>query len=134
MSRTVWISGMLLCLASHAANLTPPPRAVSPADHGGLYYALGGGQIAPLPDVWDKHTIHLGVHGEVGLGYHCGTFDPKLSLTHSLNSTAGSLQQVVDQVLDNAQGALVELPMYVISLAFPELATLLQSAVLKWAI
>ncbi len=93
-----------------------------------LYYNFGGGNPTPLPPVANNNRIPLYAKGAAGLGYNCGVFNPQMSLIDSLNSVKSSYQQMVGSILQNATGALTEMPAYAIARADPNLYQQLQSS------
>ncbi len=93
-----------------------------------LYYNFGGGNPAPLPPVANNNRIPLYAKGAAGLGYNCGVFNPQMSLIDSLNSVKSSYQEMVGSILQNATGALTEMPAYAIARADPNLYQQLQSS------
>ena len=96
-----------------------------PNNDSSLYYQIGGGQDIPLPAYYDTTTIPLSVHSDIGLGFNCGLFNPKASLTNSLNQIKSSFINVKQQVLANATAAVTEFPLYEIARADPDLYNLL---------
>jgi integrating conjugative element protein (TIGR03755 family) len=94
------------------------------------YYKLGGGQSVASPAYRGAHTVPLHVEADVGLGYNCGVFNPKLSITNSLNAIQNSFQSIQHSVIEHATSAITELPMYAISRADPALYHLLNNALL----
>jgi integrating conjugative element protein (TIGR03755 family) len=101
-----------------------------PTGNNPLYYKMGGGQSTPVPAYSGASSIPLRVDGDVGLGYNCGIFNPKLSITNSLNAIASSFQNIEQSVLANATSAIAEFPMYALSRADPDLYNLLNNGLL----
>ncbi len=95
------------------------------------YYTLGGGQSVANPAYRSAHTIPLHVEADVGLGYNCGVFNPKLSITNSLNAIEHSFQALQQSMIEHATSAITTLPMYAISRADPALYHLLNNALLS---
>lgn len=100
-----------------------------PGDTNGFYYEIGGGEVTPLPYTPDSSDIDLDVDANAGLGYNCGLFDPKFSIVNSLNNIKASFEQMEGQVIENAKGALLELPAYLIAEYKPELYKLMQDGI-----
>ncbi len=100
-----------------------------PGDTSGLYYEIGGGDVTPLPYAPDSSDIDLNVNGNAGLGYNCGVFDPEASIVNSLNNIGASFEHMETQVINNAKGALLELPAYKMAQYMPVLYKLMQDGI-----
>lgn len=85
---------------------------------------MGGGQDVPVAAYSGTTSIPLHVDGDVGLGYNCGLFNPKLSITNSLNAVESSFQNVEQSIVQNATAAIAEFPMYAVARADPDLYNL----------
>jgi integrating conjugative element protein (TIGR03755 family) len=101
-----------------------------PTGNNPFYYRLGGGMDIPMPANESTTTIPLDVDSNVGLGYNCGVFDPKLSITNSLNDIDSSFQNIEESITQNATSAIAEFPLYAIARADPNLYNLLNNALL----
>lgn len=110
---------------------TPAFADLIPTADAPWYYTLGGGQSVANPAHRSAHTIPLHVEADVGLGYNCGVFNPRLSITNSLNAIKHSFQELQQSVIENATSAITTLPMYAISRADPALYHLLNNAFLN---
>jgi integrating conjugative element protein (TIGR03755 family) len=121
----ILIGCFILSFMSKAAYADLIPAADSP-----WYYKLGGGQSVASPAYRGAYTVPLHVEGDVGLGYNCGVFNPKLSITNSLNAIQNSFQSIQHSIVEHATSAITELPMYAISRADPALYHLLNNALL----
>jgi integrating conjugative element protein (TIGR03755 family) len=95
-----------------------------------FYYKMGGGQATPVPAYNGATSIPLDVGGDIGLGYNCGLFNPKLSITNSLNAIKNSFQNIEQGIVNNATAAIAEFPMYAVARADPDLYNLLNNALL----
>jgi integrating conjugative element protein (TIGR03755 family) len=95
-----------------------------------FYYKMGGGQYIPMPAYNGAASIPLDVNANAGLGYNCGLFNPKLSITNSLNAIENSFQNIAQSVMANATSAIAEFPMYALSRADPDLYNLLNNGLL----
>lgn len=95
-----------------------------------FYYKVGGGQAIPVPAYNGATSIPLNVDTNAGLGYNCGLFNPRLSITNSLNAIKNSFQNIEQGVLANATSAIAEFPMYALSRADPDLYNLLNNGLL----
>ena len=101
-----------------------------PTNDNPFYYKMGGGQSIASPAFNGAQSVPLRVEGDVGLGYNCGLFNPKLSITNSLNAIQNSFQNIQQSVVSNATGAITQFPMYAISRADPSLYNLLNNGLL----
>lgn len=95
----------------------------------GLYYEIGGGDTSPLPYAPDETDININVLGNAGLNYNCGAFNPLSSIANSINSIEGSFTQLEEQVVEDAKGAILEMPAYELSKYMPNVYRLLQDGV-----
>lgn len=101
-----------------------------PTGNNSFYYRMGGGQFIPMPANDGASSIPLHVDADLGLGYNCGVFNPKLSITNSLNAIKNSFQNVEQGIIANATAAITEFPMYALSRADPDLYNLFNNALL----
>lgn len=95
----------------------------------GLYYEIGGGQTMPLPYAPDETDLNINVLGNAGIGYNCGAFNPITSIANSLNGLKNSFTQLETQVVDDAKGAILEMPAYELAKHMPNAYRLLQDGV-----
>ena len=92
-----------------------------------LYYKIGGGDIVPeAPSM--ANDFSLGFDGLGGIGYSCGTgsFNPEATIINSLNGLKNTAMNMFNDVVDSAQGAIIEMPAYIIAKANPSLYELMQ--------
>jgi integrating conjugative element protein (TIGR03755 family) len=101
-----------------------------PTGNNPFYYKMGGGQEIAVPAYGGASSVPLHVEGDVGLGYNCGLFNPKLSITNSLNAIKNSFQNIEQSIVANATSAIAEFPMYALSRADPDLYNLLNNGLL----
>lgn len=101
-----------------------------PTGNNAFYYKMGGGQATPVPAYNGASSVPLDVNSNIGLGYNCGLFNPKLSITDSLNAVENSFQNIEQSVVQNATSAIAEFPMYAVARADPDLYNLLNNALL----
>lgn len=101
-----------------------------PTNDNHFYYKMGGGQSIASPAFNGAQSVPLRVEGDAGLGYNCGLFNPKLSITNSLNAIQNSFQNIQRSIVNNATGAITQFPMYAISRADPSLYNLLNNGLL----
>lgn len=95
--------------------ITAPVNAhadLIPTNNNHFYYKMGGGQSVATPAFNGAQSVPLRVGGDIGLGYNCGLFNPKLSITNSLNANQNSFQNIQQSVVNNATGAITQFPMY----------------------
>lgn len=91
-----------------------------------LYYAIGGGSIVPnSPAVTNSVSIPLSV--DASLNMDCGKADPTASITNSINGITNSFQNIFNSMVTNAQGAIMQMPAYLISRNNPSLYQMLQN-------
>ena len=101
-----------------------------PAGSNDFYYRIGGGQAIPMPAYVDTNSVPLEVDGNIGLGYNCGVFNPKVSITNSLNSLKNSFQNITTEVMQHATAAVTEFPLYILARANPSLYNLINNGLL----
>lgn len=100
MKKTLSLIVLTLPLIAHADLI--------PTDNNTFYYKMGGGQDIPVPAYSGAASVPLHVDANVGLGYDCGLFNPKLSITNSLNAIENSFQNIEQGVVQNATAAIAE--------------------------
>lgn len=120
---------LVLISAINYANAGVIDNTLVPGDTNGLYYRIGGGDVTPLPYAPDDDDIDLNVNGNVGLGYNCGLFNPEMSIVNSLNNVNASFEHMISDVIQNAKGALMELPAYELSKDMPNVYKLVQDGI-----
>jgi integrating conjugative element protein (TIGR03755 family) len=121
----------LYVLVSTSYLVSPLAHAeLIPTGDSSFYYQMGGGQPIPVPAYNGAASVPLHVDGDVGLGYDCGVFNPKLTIINSINGIKNGFQSLEQQALNNAKGAVMELPMYAIARADPSLYDLLNNALM----
>ncbi len=96
-----------------------------------LYYKIGGGSDFTLPPVSSTDTINLNTNANLGLGYSCGAFNPALSITQYMNDLKDSVDNLANDLITNAEGALLEMPMYELAKANPTLYALFNNQLLS---
>jgi len=127
---TVLLSASVFCTSLMVyANDTAIESSLIPGDTNGLYYRIGGGEVTTLPYAPSNDEIDLDVNGNIGLGYNCGVFNPEMSLMNSFNQLPGSFEHMTSDVVTNAQGALIELPGYIMAKNLPNLYKLMQDGI-----
>lgn len=98
-----------------------------------IYYRIGGASpfsvsatsginLPPAP-------IHMGVRWNVNAT--CGNFDLGYSVSNSLNGVTNTFQNLMGNVVQNAQGAVASLPALIIQRSYPQLYELLSNGVLQ---
>ncbi|MBL4647747.1 MAG: integrating conjugative element protein, partial [Gammaproteobacteria bacterium] len=127
---TVLSIGLILLLVNSGyAKKTYLKQNLIPGYTGGLYYSIGGGDVAPLPFAPNTTDLVLDVRGNTGLGYNCGVFNPQMSIVNSLNSAKASFERMLTNVITGATGAIEELPAYELAKAQPALYKLMQDGI-----
>ena len=101
-------------------------NSIPGASQSSMYYAMGGGNTVPAaPSTANVQTANIG--GSMGLGYNCGQFNPSASITNSLNGLKNSFTNMFDSAVQNAKGAVMEMPAYLLARNNPGLYQLLQN-------
>jgi integrating conjugative element protein (TIGR03755 family) len=101
------------------------------SDNNMLYYKLGGGSDFALPPVTGTDRISLDTHTNLGLGYSCSAFNPALSISNAINDLKDSLDNLEQDIITNATGSLIMLPMYELAKSNPTLYALLNNQLLS---
>ena len=107
----------VLCALPMVSMADNAPLVPSSGQAGVFYYELGGGNDSPMPAFLDTNTIPLTVGGNTGLGYNCGVFNPKLSIENAINGIKNSAMNMEQSVINNATGAIYDMPLYLIARA-----------------
>lgn len=129
MKKTLLMSVIAIALTAHsAANASLLKGHLIPGNNA-LYYEIGGGDTMPLPYAPDETDININVLGNAGVGYNCGRFNPINSIANSINSLKGSFTQLEGQVVQDATGAILELPAYELAKHMPNLYRMLQDGI-----
>ena len=103
-----------------------------PSDpHSALYYQLGGGQDFAYPAVSRRDRIPLKGRVNLGTGYHCGLFDPKVGLRDTFNQLYRNYEQVKNQLAKNMTSMVGHSPFYLLARANPTLYQLLTGQLLE---
>jgi len=92
----------LIVIAAFAFSLTIHADLI-PTGNNPFYYKMGGGQEIAVPAYGGASSVPLHVEGDVGLGYNCGLFNPKLSITNSLNVRKQFVSNTASQLLENTR-------------------------------
>jgi len=95
------------------------------------YYQLGGGSDISLPPVKTSTTLTLGGSANFNLGYECGSFNPSISLSNSINNIEDTAEGLAQSVVESATAAIGSLPMYLLEKADPEMYNLIQNGILS---
>lgn len=119
-----------LTLASSLA-LSPSGHAQAPTEDGLWYYEIGGADPVSLPAAPRNERVRLGGSAELRLGYSCGTFDPVVAVSNSLNDIGAGVDDVVNAMTAAASNAIAALPALILQRANPGLYDLFQNALLK---
>jgi integrating conjugative element protein (TIGR03755 family) len=92
-----------------------------------LYYKMGGGDIVPqAPSM--TNDLSFGFDGLGAVGYSCGTgnFNLGSSIMNSLNGIKNTGMNMFNDVVNSAEGAIIEMPAYIIAKSNPSLYELMQ--------
>jgi integrating conjugative element protein (TIGR03755 family) len=130
MMRVVW--GLLLWGLTQIAWAQETANVLVPSDHhSALYYRLGGGRDFAFPAVKNRERINLKGRSELGTGYHCGMFDPQVSLRDTFNQLYRSYENVKNQLAQNMTSMVGHAPFYLLARANPTLYHLLTGQLLE---
>ena len=102
-----------------------------PAELVDWYYEIGGAQPNAAGAGGDTVSIKFGGSAELGAGYSCGKFNPKLGVAHTLNQIADGTDDMVDAMTDAATAAIASLPALILQRANPGLYDLFQGALVR---
>lgn len=98
-----------------------------------MYYRIGGagpfGASASAGMSSYPADLSLGIRWNALAS--CGNFDIGASIANSLNGTTNTFQQLMGQVIQNAQSAVASLPAMIIQRSYPQLYELLSNGVLQ---
>lgn len=117
---------LLLGANTFAANVIPVGN-----DNNVLYYKIGGSNGFSLPPVSETDTINLDTNTNLGLGYSCSAFNPALSVSNSINDLKDSAENLTHDIVTNATGSLIMMPMYELAKSNPTLYALLNNQLLS---
>ncbi|MFV0476955.1 MAG: integrating conjugative element protein [Parahaliea sp.] len=96
-----------------------------------FYYAIGGGEPLTRAVSTRSSALVLGAGVEWNTSLMCGDFDMSLSVSQQLNGIKGAFQDMMDNVISSATGAVSSLPALVIQRVNPALYDLLQNGILQ---
>jgi len=113
-------------ITTYASNIIPVGNG-----NNKLYYKIGGGNDFELPPVADTSTTVLNAKTNLGTGYSCSAFNPALSIANSINDLKDSTDNLEQNVVSNATGSLVQIPMYLLAQANPTAYNLLNNSLLS---
>ena len=129
---------ILLCVCLSACAINPVMAEHKTLYHlptnnidASLYYQIGGGDNIATPAVTSKEVVSLKLKGESGLGFSCGKFNPKATITNALNNFKNSVENVSAAIVKHATTAIVSFPMYKLAQADPNLYNLLNNNTLS---
>ena len=115
----------LLCWQSSVGAIEPVPTGDS-----WFYYDIGGARSINSPA--SLHSTNIDISASAGIsGLSCAGFDPKLSLTNSLNSIKNGVDDAMTQMEAAATAAIALLPGYLLQKANPGLYDLFQNGILR---
>lgn len=96
-----------------------------------LYYKIGGGSDYALPPVQETNTINLGAGADLSLGNQCGMFNPALSIQNTMNNMKDNLNNLPQNIIGNATGSIMQMPMYFLAQANPTMYNMLNNALVN---
>ncbi len=115
-----------LCMNAMANNIIPIGN-----DNNVLYYKIGGSNGFSLPPTSGTDTINLDAKTHLGMGYSCSAFNPALSISNSMNDLKSSAENLTQDIVTNATGSLIMMPMYELAKSNPTLYALLNNQLLS---
>jgi len=109
--------------------LSPSTEAFDNAPSGDsmFYYKLGGGRVFRAVPRWEVTTINLSLSATV-TGLTCGNFDPKITISNTLNNVKDGLEDMYNQLENAASAAISNLPGYILSKVNPNLYDIFMNA------
>ena len=113
-----------------AIGLAVPGIAMS-ATGDDLYYKIGGGGPVSASAGSGYQTGDLGLGLNWNTGSSCSGLNPQATVENQLNGATSGFQNMMGQVVQNAQGAVASLPAMIIQRAAPGLYDLLSNGVLQ---
>ena len=112
---------LLLCVAQNTFSLDIVPA------NSHYYYQLGGGSVISMPPVTNQTVIVIGGDSNTDLNYSCSGFNPSVSIANTLNNISSSLQGIDSEIISSLTGAVVSLPMYLLSKSNKDLYNLIEN-------
>ncbi len=96
-----------------------------------IYYEIGGGRALGGPASYRKN-VRIGASGSAGFGYSCGKFDLSSNLMNMFDGFSSGLDKAVDTLTYAATSTVQSLPLYLLRQANPNLANMLENAMLRY--
>ncbi len=123
----------LIATSIAISHLTTYASDIIPLGHGNntFYYKVGGGNDFALPPVANTRTTVLNTDTNLNTGYSCSAYNPALSITNSINDLKESSDNLEQNIVSNATGSLIQLPMYLLAQANPTAYHLLNNTLLS---
>lgn len=100
----------------------------SPVGDSMFYYNIGGGRVFKAVPRWDVTTLSFGIKASL-TGLSCGSFDPKVTVSNTLNNVKDGLEDMYSQVEAAASAAISNLPGYILSKVNPNLYDLFMNSI-----
>jgi len=122
------LSYVALCFYVNVASATIIPIGT---DNNTLYYKIGGSEGFSLPATSNTDTINLNTTTNLGLGFSCSAFNPALSISNSINDLKDSAENLTRDIVTNATGSLIMMPLYELAKTNPTLYALLNNQLLS---
>ncbi|WP_111414528.1 hypothetical protein [Billgrantia lactosivorans] len=128
MKRT-FLSPILPVVAAMAMTLGQDAQAQSFADD--LYYDIGGASPFSISAGRGHNPYKTGMGIRWNMNSSCGNFDIGATVSNQLNGHSNGFQNLMGEVVQNAQAAVAQLPAMIIQRANPGLYDLLSNGVLQ---
>src|SRR5690554_1135148 len=119
----------LLPLAAAMAMATSQGAVAQSADR--LYYDIGGASPFSISAGRGHNPHRTGIGVRWNMNATCGNFDIGATVSNQLNGATAGFQNMMGDVVQNAQGAVASLPAMIIQRANPGLYDLLSNGVLQ---
>lgn len=85
------------------------------------YYNLNGGADYAMPAVQSNHDLTLGAGAELQGLAGCGSFNPAVSISNTINNFQSSVMGLGSSIIGSATSAVTSMPMYELQKTDPKL-------------
>lgn len=95
-----------------------------------LYFRIGGGGdiLRPAVNNVERYPLKYGL--DISSGISCGNFDPKYTMSNSMNNFKDSAYNLGQSIITQAKAGAAALPMYILNRANPNLYNILNNTIL----
>lgn len=116
---------MMISSTIFASNIIPVGN-----ENNAFYYKIGGGSDFALPPISDTNKITLDTNTNLGMGNSCGSYNPAISISNSINSLKDSVDNLKKDIIMNATASVILMPGYELAKRNPSLYALLNNHLL----